>query len=186
VSARAQGPCPGATAVEAVEAVLVGGICVLVGASGSGKTTFRRAVVEAGMPPDRVVSLDDLRRQLRAESVARGQAARPLQQYSAAAVRRAERRQDALAALGNGYLADATHLRRRDRRVHARIAGETGLATVAVLFPLPPLEELLARNATRPPEEQVPPDVLARQHHRRSLLTVPLLLEEGFTAVLEV
>jgi predicted kinase len=85
--------------------------------------------------------------------------------------------------VGVGYVADATHLLRRDRRLHVSIAAEAALPAVAVLTPHVPLEELLLRNATRPPDEQVPEEVLARQHHRRSLLTPQLMLEEGFAAV---
>jgi predicted kinase len=161
-------------------------VAVLVGTSGSGKTTLRRRLLTAGLEPDQVVSLDDLRRYARGQDLARGRPPRELQDYSALAVRRAGRRADALAALGAGYVADATHLRRRDRRVHVRAAAETDLPAVALLTALASLEELAERNAGRPGDEQVPLDVLARQHHRRSLLSPELLLEEGFTVALEV
>lgn len=160
-------------------------VVVLVGTSGSGKTTLRRRLVGRDLPPDLVLSLDDLRRELRAEDVRRGRPPRALQDYSAAAVRRAARRGDALAAYGAGYLADATHLRRRDRVVHVRVARETGLPVVAVLTPPASLEELVRRNARRPGEERVPEPVLARQHHRRSLLDAGLLRAEGFDDVLD-
>jgi hypothetical protein len=48
-----------------------------------------------------------------------------------------------------------------------------------------PLAELAARNTGRPAEEQVPLEALRRQQHRRSLLSAALLLEEGFTVVVE-
>ena len=176
----------GAPVDEAVAALLGPLVGVLVGASGSGKTTLRRAVVAAGLHPDAVVSLDDLRRAARADALRRGWPPRPLQEYSASAVRRASRRQDALAAFGSGYLADATHLRRRDRVAHVEVARDAGLDAVAVLMPAVPLEELLARDVRRPGEERVPVDVLARQHHRRSLLGVALLRDEGFTRVREL
>jgi predicted kinase len=168
---------------QALRAPVVG---VLVGTSGSGKTTLRRAVVAAGLPEDHVVSLDDLRHAARQDALDRGLLPRRLQDYSAVAVRRATRRQDVMAALGTGYLADATHLRRRDRRVHVLTARGAGLPAVAVLMPEAELTELLARNARRSADEQVPDDVLARQHHRRSLLSATLLHDEGFDRVLEL
>jgi predicted kinase len=161
-------------------------VVVLVGTSGSGKTTLRRALVARGMPTDVVVSLDDLRHQARRSDAARGRPVRPLQDYSAIAVRAAGRRYDALAAFGTGYLADATHLRRRDRTPHLRTAAEAGLVARAVLTPLLSLEELVRRNDRRAVEEQVPVGVLARQAHRRSLLSAELLAAEGFTRVHEI
>ncbi len=157
---------------------------VLVGTSGAGKTTLRRCLVESGLPPGVVLSLDDLRRAARRDDLYRGRPARALQDYSLHAVRRAARRADALATFGVGYLADAMHLRRKERCEHVLRAADTGLASTAVLLPAATLEELLRRNAGRPEDEQVPEDVLGRQHHRRSLLTVDLLREEGFTLVL--
>jgi predicted kinase len=158
-------------------------VVVLVGASGSGKTTMRRCLVAAGWPADLVVSLDDLRRCARDHDLARGRHPRTLQDYSALAARQAARRSDAFAAFGTGYLADATHLRRRDRRVHVRTATDAGLRARALLTPVLPLAVLLERNARRPPDEVVPVDVLARQAHRRSLITAGSLAEEGFSAI---
>ncbi len=159
-------------------------VVVLVGTSGAGKTTLRRELVSAGLPADLVVSLDDLRRAARREDLHRGRPPRALQDYSLAAVRRAARRADALATFGAGYLADATHLRRKERREHVLRAADTALGATAVLLPAAPLEELLVRNARRAEDEQVPEDVLARQHHRRSLLTGDHLRDEGFSLVL--
>jgi predicted kinase len=158
-------------------------VVVLVGPSGSGKTTLRHRLVAEGLSPDAVVSLDDLRREVRAEAERRGLRPRPLQEYSAAAVRRARRRADVLAAFGTGYVADATHLRRRDRREHVGVAQDTGLPVIAVLTAFADLAELLRRNAARPDDERVPDEVVARQHHRRSLLSQELLGEEGFAKV---
>ena len=160
-------------------------VVVLVGAPGSGKTTFRRALVAAGLDAGLVVSLDDLRREEQAVDVAAGRPARPLQAYSLRAVRRAERRCDALAGFGAGYLADATNLRRRERVTHARRAADCRLPAVAVLLPDLPLDVLLERDAGRPAHERVPAEVLGKHAHRRSLLSASMLAEEGFAAVVE-
>ena len=171
---------------ELLAALTMPRVVVLVGSSGTGKTTLRRHLVAGGLPADLVVSLDDLRRQARAEELGTGRPPRPLQSYSAAAVRRAAVRVDGLLELGTGYLADATHLTRRERRGHVRAAAAAGLPCSAVLTPVVELGVLLARNRLRPPDEQVPEEALARQHHRRSLLCAGLLAEEGFDAVHEL
>ncbi|WP_432570379.1 AAA family ATPase [Kineococcus sp. SYSU DK005] len=160
-------------------------VLVLVGAAGSGKTTLRRRLL-AAVPALPVVSLDDLRRELRAADAAAHRPVRGLQAYSPAAVRRAQRRCQALAGLGAGYLADATHLRRAERTGHLRAAAAAHLPAEAVLLPDLPLAELLRRDAARPADERVPADVLARHAHRRSLLSAPALLADGFAVVHEL
>ncbi len=70
--------------------------------------------------------------------------------------------------------------------MHLAIAADTGLPTLAALTPLESVEELLRRNALRPGDDQVPEDALRRQRHRRSLVSVEMLLEEGFGRVLAV
>src|SRR4051812_39014211 len=121
----------------------------------------------------------------RVRDLAHGRPARDLQDYSALAVRQGARRCDALAGFGAGYLADATHLRRRDRRAHVRVAVETGLGPRAVLAAALPVKELVERNLRRPLDERVPVDALLRQAHRRSLLSPEVLLGEGFESVVE-
>ena len=180
-------PPSGPAAAPVVTGSLLGprDVVVLVGPAAAGKTTLRRRLVAQGLPREQVVSLDDLRREARDEDAARGRPVRSLQDYSLTAVRRAARRADALTAEGRGYLADATHLRRAERREHWGRAAAAGLRAVAVLLPVTPLAVLLERNAQRPPDERVPDDVLLRQHHRRSLLSTDVLSEEGFTDVLD-
>jgi predicted kinase len=151
---------------------------VLVGPPASGKTSFRNGLLADGLQPDLVVSLDDLRRELRARS----RASKPLQDYTVAALRTAAQRQRQLVEVGRGYLSDATNLRRYERVGHVQAAGS--LPAYAVLLPDVPLEVLLARNAARPPDEQVPEDVVAAFAHRRSLLSRQVLLDEGFCDVL--
>ena len=160
---------------------------MLVGAAGSGKTTVRRRLVAAGLPAGRVVSLDDERLALSAVDAAAGREPLVLQAYSLPAVRRAERAAADLLAQGCGYLADATHLRRRERVPHVRAARAAGLPAVAVLLPALDVDVLLARTADRPPQRRIPLDVLARHAHRRSLLDAQRLLhEDGFDAVVDV
>jgi len=159
---------------------------VLVGTSGSGKTTYRRTLLRDGLPATSVVSMDDLRRDERARDVTRGRRPRPLQAYSAYAARTAIRRCEAMAAFGSGYVADATHLVRRERRTHLAIADATGLHAWAVLTPLLSEEELVRRNDERPPDEQVPVEVLLRQRHRRSLLSAEALRADDFAHVIEL
>jgi predicted kinase len=159
-------------------------VVVLVGPPAAGKTTLRRRLVDAGLPPSHVVSLDDLRREARARS--RPDEVRSLQDYTLPALRAAERRQAELLDAGRGYLADATHLRRRERVSHVRAAQAAGLPAIALLLPDVPLETLRDRDALRAPDERVPAGALAAFAHRRSLLTADLLRGEGFTAVHDV
>ena len=150
---------------------------MLVGPPASGKTTLRRRIVAAGWPADQVVSLDELRRHLRARA---GSSDSP-ERFTVAALGVAGRRQEALLRTRRGYLVDATSLRRRERVAHARAAAGAGLPAVALL--LAERDDLVRRNAARPPDERVPPDVLARAAARRALLSVSLLREEGFAEV---
>lgn len=158
---------------------------VLVGPPASGKTTWRGAQVASGLPAHSVVSLDDLRREIAADTAARGGPVRPPQDWTLPALRRAAARQAALLTAGTGYLADSTHLRRRERVAHVRAAHAAGLPAVAVLMPDLPLDVLRSRNAARDADTRVPEELLRRHAHRRSLLSRQLLLDEGFNEVVE-
>lgn len=159
-------------------------VVVLVGAPASGKTTLREAFV--AQSPIAVLSPDDERDAMRARALAAGREPRALQDYSLPAIRRCEEAAARLLAEGRGYLADATHLRRRERVAHVRAAHTAGLPAVAVLLPDLPLEVLAARNDRRAEHRRVPENALARHAHRRGLLTAALLREEGFDDVVEL
>jgi predicted kinase len=161
-------------------------VLVLVGPPASGKTRLRRRLIGAGLDPELAVGLDDLRREARGRALAAGEPVRRLQDYSYTAVRAAAQRQQILLDAGTGYLSDATNLRRRERVAHIRAAAAAGVPAVALLLPDLSLAELLARDATRPPAERVPADVVAAFAHRRSLLDADLLRTEGFAAVYDV
>jgi predicted kinase len=160
-------------------------VTVLIGAPASGKTTLRRRLI-AGAVAAAVVSLDDERLALREQDLLAGRPPRLPQGYSHRAVQRCAAAAQALLADGRGYLADATNLRRRERVAHVRAAHAAGLPAVAVLLPDLPVDVLAARNAARPAEQRVPPAVLEKHAHRRSLLSAEQVRDEGFDVVLEV
>jgi predicted kinase len=161
-------------------------VVVLVGAAASGKTTLRRRLEVEGTAPGAILSLDDARAELWERAIAAGAEPRPLQDYSLPAVRRCDAAAAELLSRGRGYLADATHLRRRERVAHVRAAHAAGLPAVAVLLPAVPLDELLRRNAQRPAWRRVPEHIVARHAHRRDLLSAALLRDEGFDDVVEL
>jgi predicted kinase len=161
-------------------------VVVLVGAAASGKTTLRQRLVAEGAAPAVILSLDDERTALWERAVLSGAVPRPLQDYSLPAVRRCDAAANERLAQGRGYLADATHLRRRERVAHIRAAHAAGLPAIAVLLPAVPLDELRRRNAERPAWRRVPEHILARHAHRRDLLSPAMLREEGFDDVVEL
>lgn len=87
--------------------------------------------------------------------------------YSGAAAHAAPRRERAPLDSGHRYVADATHLRRAERRRQVREAQDAGLSATCLLMPALPAETLAAR----------------KHAHRRSLLDASGLLAEGFDAV---
>ena len=71
--------------------------------------------MDDGCPPERVVSLDELRREVAARVEAAGGPVRSPEDWTPRALRLAARLRAELLADGGGYLADATHLRRSER-----------------------------------------------------------------------
>ena len=166
-----------------------GSVLVLVGAPASGKTALRTQLMTEGgdaTEPLVILSPDDERGRMRARDVAAGREPRNLQEYSLPALRRCAAGAEEVLSLRRGYLADATHLRRKERVAHVRAAREAGLPAVAVLLPDLPLAVLADRNSRRSEERRVPDGILARHAHRRGLLSVELLRAEGFDDVREI
>jgi protein phosphatase len=78
--------------------------------------------------------------------------------------------------LGRLTVADATNLKREDRRPLVRLARRAGFNSAAIIFNLP-LEVCMARNQRRP--RVVPDDAIALQHVLL-LETLPIISREGF------
>lgn len=159
-------------------------VVVLVGAPGSGKTTVRARLL-AEHPGTAVLSPDDERAALREDDVAAGRLPRDLQDYSLQALHRCSAAGAALLAEGRGYIADATHLRRKERVAQVRAAHDAGLRAIAVLLPDLPVPVLVQRNAPRAELRRVPAERLARHANRRSLIDADALRQEGFDEVVE-
>jgi predicted kinase len=144
-----------------------GALVLLIGASGSGKSTFASRHFDAGA----VGSSDRLRGEVRGDE---GD-----QQATDAAFARLHEWLEARLAAGTLAVVDATNvewMRRAELITRARHHGRPAIAIVLDL----PLERCLARNTARP--RMVRAAVIRRQHDelRRSLDRLDL---EGFSAV---
>lgn len=142
-----------------------GSLVVLVGISGSGKTTFA-----ARYPASWRVSLDQFREQATDDMT--DQSATPVAAQIQALLL------DARLARGRTTIVDSTNVMPHVRRTLLARARYWQVLAYAVLFDLPrALCE--AQNAGR--ARQVPPEVLRAQHAQ--LPNVEQLLSEGFTDV---
>jgi predicted kinase len=139
-----------------------GTLAVLVGVSGSGKSTFARR-----FPAPWRVCLDDFREM--ATNDAADQTATPTAAQIQAALL------DARLPRGLTTIVDATNVLPHVRAGLLARARYYRRPAVAVLFDVP-LSTCLARNASRP--RQVPADVLHAQH--KELPTAAQLRGEGF------
>ena len=81
--------------------------------------------------------------------------------------------------LGRLTVADATNLKRQDRRPLTRLAEQAGFDTTAIVFNTP-LDVCLARNARR--RRVVPAEAIALQYDLL-LKTMPAISREGFDHV---
>jgi predicted kinase len=145
-------------------------LVVLVGAAGSGKSTF----AARHFAPDEVLSSDAFR-----ERIAGDAADQRATGAAFAALHRALRRRLAQRQL---TVVDATSVAARDRRPLVRAAREAGVPCIAVVLDLP-ADVILARNAGR--NERTVPHAIVRRHLSRleADLHPPGLDAEGFERV---
>lgn len=144
-----------------------GALVLLIGVSGSGKSTFASAHFDA----DAVVSSDRLRGAIAGDEAD--------QRATDAAFVRLNQWLEARLAAGRLAVVDATNVEWMRRAELIRHARQYGRPAIAIVFDLP-LDLSLARNAAR--RRPVPAAVIRRQHDdlRSSRDRLDL---EGFTAV---
>ena len=149
-------------------------LVVLVGAAGSGKSTF----AARHFAPDEVLSSDAFRARI-AGDPADQRATRP----AFAALHRELRRR---LAAGRLTVVDATSVTPRARHALLRDAARVGTPAVAIVLDLP-RDEVLARNRGRGGTRVVPEDAVLRQlRELERSLAGDLLRREGFAAVVRL
>ncbi|MEU1377978.1 ATP-binding protein [Streptomyces triculaminicus] len=149
-----------------------GTLLVAVGPGGAGKSTFA-AEGAIGM----VVCLDSLRREIGGDA---GD-----QSITPAAVERQNALLEKHLSTGTTVFLDSTNVEAHIRAALVHQARRHGRPIVALRF-LPSLDTCRSRNRTRPPNRQVPDDVLAWQHSLAHEATPQALLAEGFTAAHDI
>ncbi|MCL7370412.1 ATP-binding protein [Streptomyces ardesiacus] len=147
-------------------------LLVAVGPGASGKSTF---AAEAGLAL--VICLDSLREQIGGD--AGNQAITP------AAVVEQNLLLEKHLSEGTTLYLDSTNVEARVRTELVERARRHGRPVVALRF-LPHLDTCRARNSARPPNRQVPSDVLAWQHSLALAATPKALVTEGFTAAHDI
>ncbi len=145
-----------------------GTLVVLVGVSGSGKTTFAARNFSA----DEVLASDDLRARVSGDPADQSATADAFRLLHAALAERL--------ACGKLTVVDATNTQPWSRRQLLAIARRAGRPSVAIVLDLP-LAVSLERNDTRS-ARRVPPAVVRRQH-RELRSGLPALAREGHALV---
>lgn len=146
-------------------------LVVLVGVSGSGKSTFAAARFE----PTEVLSSDAFRAIVADDEADQSASRAAFELLHLAARHRLER--------GRLTVIDATSVTGSARSSLIRLAADAGRPAVAIVLD-PPLAVCLERNAGRP-GRAVEDAVVRRQHAalRRSLAFGTALVDEGFAAI---
>ncbi|HEX6359500.1 AAA family ATPase [Actinophytocola sp.] len=148
-----------------------GGVCVLIGAPGAGKTTLAAEYLAAGA---HVVSLDDARGRYGQHS---GD-----QDATPAAVMDVVEQMIRLVRRDELVVLDATNVKQSDRAVPLGIARAHGVESLAHVLRTP-LELCRLRNAARPAHRCVPDEKLIAMWHDVDRLTPEGLRAQGFTHV---
>lgn len=147
-------------------------LVVLVGAAGSGKSTF----AARHFAPEEILSSDAYRALIAGDEAD--------QRATRAAFAALHRQLRSRLTAGRLTVVDATNVERTARRPMLAIAGAAGLPATALVLDLPPAL-VLARNATR--AGRVVDDAIVRRHlgHLRRSLDGPGpgLRDEGFSNV---
>ncbi|MFE7620179.1 AAA family ATPase [Streptomyces sp. NPDC057496] len=162
-------PAAGADVLRSLEP---GTLVVAVGPAGAGKSTFATA---AGLAT--VVCLDSLRERIGGDA---GD-----QSLTPAAVAAQNILLEKHLCEGTALYLDSTNVEARIRAELVARARRHGRPVAALRF-LPHLDTCRARNGTRPPNRQVPDNVLVRQHSLALTATPQALTSEGFTAAHDI
>ena len=143
-------------------------VVVLVGAAGSGKSTF----AARWFAPDEILSSDSLRERISGDAAD--------QRHTRTVFAVIGKALDARLAAGRLTVIDATNLRARDRRPSLAAATRHRVPAVAIVLALSP-EIVHARNAGR--ERVVDPEVVDRHLATLGPTDAAALLDEGFASV---
>ncbi len=154
-----------------VEALPSDALVLLVGASGSGKSTW----AAARFAPDEILSSDAFRALVAgdaADQAATADAFGVLQQVARARLHR-----------GLRTVVDATNLSRGARRTSLRLAAQTERPTVAIVFDIS-LERCLRQNLARP--DRSVPEAVIRRHWLALQDALGQLPTEGYARVVRL